>query len=58
VCIQWWGATIRAEVLLHAGSRANNPEAFIKALKSDYVRMNSLRDAEIVSSLIGNWIED
>ena len=33
-------------------------EAFVKTLKRDYVRVNPLRDAKTVLSLIGDWIED
>lgn len=34
------------------------PEAFVKTLKRDYVRVNPLPDAETVLRLIGGWIED
>ena len=30
----------------------------MKTLKRDYVRVNPLPDAQIVLSLIGDWIED
>ena len=33
-------------------------EAFVKTLKRDYVRVNSLPNAETVLNLIGEWIED
>ena len=42
-----------------ASPRSNGkPEAFVKTLKRDYVRVHPLPNAEAVLNLIGEWIED